>query len=306
MSWMLLFSQLLNGLQFGCLLFLLAAGLTLIFGVMNFVNLAHGSLYMVGAYVAAEVMNRSGSMLLAIAAAVPFCFLLGVIIDRLIAARLHGSDHLYQVLATFGVILFANEMVRIGWGAASYYMAMPDALSGTVGWDAFQYPSYRLAIILVGLATAASCSLLISRTRFGMLIRAGAVNAPMVEALGVNISHLNALLFGIGAALAGLAGLMVGPLASLQPGMGEPVLILTLVVIVVGGIGSVRGAFYAALLVGMLDTLGRAWIPQFCRQLFDRPTAQAVGPAAASMAIYFFMAVVLAFRPDGLFPARRR
>jgi branched-chain amino acid transport system permease protein len=301
----LFFTQLLNGLQLGILLFLLSAGLTLVFGIMNFVNLAHGSLYMMGAYFAAAAFRWSGSFLVAGAVAVCATLALGVAVERLALARLYARDHLDQVLTTFGLILIFNEVVRFVWGSAPVYMNVPAALGGTVSLFGLPYSAYRFAIIAVGLAVGAGLYLLIHRTRVGMLIRAGAANGAMVAALGVNIRLLNTLVFGLGAALAALAGLMAGPIFAVQPGMGEPILILTLVVIITGGIGSVRGAFYGALIVGVVDTVGRAFLPGLLREFLERAIAQAVGPAIASMLIYLLMAVVLALRPQGLFPVKR-
>ena len=304
MSAALFLTQALNGLQLGILLFLLAAGLTLVFGIMNFVNLAHGSLYMVGAYFAAAVFNWSGSFVLAGLFAVPATLLLGMIVERVALRRLYRRDHLDQVLATFGLILFFNEVVRMIWGPASVYMNAPEALSGTLSLFGFGYPAYRFAIIAAGLGVAAGLYWLIHKTRIGMLIRAGASDGEMVSALGINIGLLNTMVFGLGAALAGFAGWMAGPILSVQPGMGEPILILTLVVIVTGGIGSIRGAFYGAMIVGVVDTIGRAFLPTLLREFLERTLAQAAGPAIASILIYLLMAVVLAVRPQGLFPVR--
>jgi branched-chain amino acid transport system permease protein len=300
----LFFIQALNGLQLGILLFLLAAGLTLVFGIMNFVNLAHGSLYMMGAYFAAATYNATSSFLLAGVVAVPATMLLGIVVERIALLPLYRRDHLDQVLATFGLILFFNELVRIIWGPGAQFMSAPQALQGTVELFGLRYPAYRFAIITVGLAVAVGLYFLIHRTRIGMLIRAGATHPEIVAALGVNVRRLNTLVFGLGAALAGLAGLMAGPILSVQPGMGEPILILTLVVIVTGGIGSIRGAFYGALIVGIVDTIGRAFLPTLLREFLERSLAQAAGPAIASMLIYVLMAVVLAIRPQGLFPVR--
>jgi branched-chain amino acid transport system permease protein len=300
----LFLTQVLNGLQLGVLLFLLAAGLTLVFGIMNFVNLAHGSLYMMGAYFAAAAFAWTGSFIAAACVAVPATLLLGLAIERLALMRLYARDHLDQVLATFGLILVFNEVVRYVWGPSSIYMNAPAELSGQVVLFGLNYPSYRFAIIAAGLLVALLLYLVINKTRLGMLIRAGASNAEMVSALGVDIKFLNSMVFAIGAGLAGLAGLMAGPILSVQPGMGEPVLILTLVVIVTGGIGSVRGAFYGALIVGLVDTIGRAFLPILLQTLVERSIAQAAGPAIASMLIYLLMAVVLALRPQGLFPVR--
>jgi branched-chain amino acid transport system permease protein len=301
----LVLTQLLNGLQLGVLLFLLASGLTLVFGIMSVVNLAHGSLYMMGAYFAAAAFNAfGGSFLAAAVAAVGGTLLLGLVVERLVLSTLYRRDHLDQVLATFGLILFFNEVVRFIWGPASVYMNAPEWLRGTVDLFGLPYPSYRFAIIAVGLAVGAGLYVVIHRTRVGMLIRAGASNPEMVSALGVNIRGLNTTVFALGAALAGLAGLMAGPIVSVQSGMGEPVLILTLVVIVTGGIGSIRGAFYGALIVGIVDTVGRAFLPTLLREFLERSVAQAVGPALASMLIYLLMAAVLALKPQGLFPVR--
>ena len=301
----LLLTQLLNGIQLGLLLFLLSSGLTLVFGIMNFVNLSHGSLYMMGAYFAAAGYNASGgSFTVAALCAVPGTLLLGALVERVVLATLYRRDHLDQVLATFGLILFFNEVVRYIWGPASVYMNVPKALSGTVEVFGLPYPSYRFAIIGVGILVGLGLYAVIHRTRAGMLIRAGATNPEMVSALGVDIKRLNRLVFALGAGLAGLAGLMAGPIVSVQSGMGEPILILTLVVIVTGGIGSIRGAFFGALIVGIVNTVGRVFLPMLLREFFERSIAQAAGPAVASMAIYLLMAAVLAFKPQGLFPVR--
>ncbi len=301
----LLVAQLLNGLQYGVLLFLLAAGLTLVFGIMNFVNLAHGSLYMLGAYAFAVVGARTESFVLAVLAAVATGAAVGFVLEKAAVSKLYRRDHLDHVLATFGLVMFFNEVVRMVWGPQPMFVTLPEALSGTVDVLGFSYPSYRFLIIVVGLAVAAGSQWLIHNTRVGMLIRAGSVNPEMVGALGVNIRLLNALLFALGAALAALAGAMASPILSVQSGMGESVLITTLVVIVIGGIGSVRGALYAALIVGVADTLGRSYLPMLLRQVAERDVANAAGPALASMLVYVLMAVVLVLRPQGLFPAHK-
>jgi branched-chain amino acid transport system permease protein len=301
----LIITQALNGIQLGVLLFLLAAGLTLVFGIMNFVNLAHGSLYMMGAFFAASAYNFTESFLLAALAATLGMALLGWVLEQLVIKHLTQRDHLDHVLATFGLILFFNELARMIWGSQPYYMQVPEALSSTVSLFGIDYSAYRLLIIVVGLVVAAGLYVLIHRTRLGMLIRAGASNPTMVAALGVNITRINGILFALGAALAGMAGLMAAPILSVQPGMGDGILILTLVVIVIGGIGSVRGSFYAALIVGVVDTLGRSVLPLALREVFERSTANAAGPALASMLIYIVMAVVLALKPQGLFPVRQ-
>lgn len=305
MSATLLLLQLLNGLQYGVLLFLLAAGLTLVLGIMSFVNLAHGSLYMLGAYAGALVYGLTDSFAVALLAAMGAALGVGYLLEISIVSRLYRRDHLDHVLATFGLVMFFNELVRILWGPQPLFVQVPQILDGTVQIFGFSYPAYRFAIILVGVLVAMGSYWLIHKTKVGMLIRAGAQNPQLVSALGVNIGRLNAMLFAVGAMLAGLAGVMAGPLLSVQSGMGEPVLITTLVVIVIGGIGSVSGAFYAALLVGVVDTMGRVYLPMLLRQVAERSIADAAGPALASMSIYLLMALVLALRPQGLFPARR-
>jgi branched-chain amino acid transport system permease protein len=304
MNWNLFAIQILNSFQLGALLFLLSAGLTLVFGIMNFMNLAHGSLYMLGAYIGAMVAAKSGSFVLAAVVAICFTLVIGVIIERTLLRKLYARSHLDQVLCTFGLILIFNEAVRYFWGTSPMFINVPQALNGTVSMFGQNYPTYRFAIILAGMAVALGMYLLINMTRLGMLIRAGAGNADMVSALGVNIRLLNTVVFAIGAGLAGLAGLLVAPLMSVQPGMGEPILVLTLVVIIIGGVGSVRGALYGALIVGLVDTIGRVYLQFGFQQIFDRPIAQAVGPAMASMLIYLLMAVVLAVKPQGLFPVK--
>lgn len=285
----LLIMQGLNGLQLGVMLFLMAAGLTLVFGVMNLIHLSHGSLYMLGAYLAATLQQQTGSFLLAVLLALPATLAVGMLVEVVTLRRLYDRDHLDQVLATYGLILFFNELVRIVWGPQARFMAIPQALSTSVELFAgMRYPAYRLAIIAVGLGVGAFLHGLIHRTRLGMLIRAGASNRTMVNALGVNVKVLYTVVFGLGAALAGLAGMMAGPILSIEVGMGEPVLILAFVVIVIGGIGSIKGAFFAAVLVGLVDTFGRVLLPA----------------GVSSMSIYVLMAGMLCWRPQGLFPTR--
>ncbi len=302
-----LVEQVLNGTQFGVMLFLMAAGLTLIFGIMNVINLAHGSLYMVGAYVAAASFAATGSFLLGLAAALAAAIVVGVAIEIVVFRTLYTRDHLDQVLATFGLILFFNEMVRILWGSTALYMRVPDFLNGRVELlPGSPYPTYRLAIIAVGLAVALLLYLLIARTRIGMLIRAGAANRVMLGALGVNVTVLYTLVFALGTALAALAGVMAGPIFTVESGMGENVLILAFVVIVIGGIGSIRGAFVAALIVGIVDAVGRAYLRPFLSVFLGNAAAANAGPALASMLIYILMAAVLFVKPQGLFPPRGR
>ena len=305
MSWSLFVVQALNGLQYGVLLFLLAAGLTLVLGIMNFVNLAHGSFYMLGAYLGATVYTASGSFVLAGIAAVTGTLVIGIVIERTTLIAFYARDHLYQVLATVGLILFFNEIARILWGSSAIYMRAPQGFTGAINLIGILYPSYRFLVIVVGLFVAAGLYVVIHHTRIGMLTRAGAANLRMVSVLGVNIQLLNTMLFGLGAALAGLAGLMAAPILAVQPGMGDNVIITVLVVIVVGGIGSIRGAFFGALIVGVVDTIGRMYLPILLSQMTERDVADAAGSALASMLIYLFMAMVLAVRPQGLFPVMR-
>jgi branched-chain amino acid transport system permease protein len=305
MSLILFFEQLLNGVQLGVMLFLMAAGLTLVLGIMNFVNLAHGSLYMVGAYLAVAATQWSGSYVLGVLLALAGTLLVGMLVEVLTLRPLYTRDHLDQVLATFGLILFFNELVAVLWGRASLYTALPSWLQGHVELlPGSIYPVYRLSVIAVGLFVAILLWYVVTRTRLGMLIRAGASNRTMVAALGVNIRLLYTVVFGFGAALAGLAGLMAGPIYSVQPGMGELILIQVFVVIVIGGIGSVRGALVGAVIVGIVDTLGRAFLKPLLGHVISPPAAEAAGPALASMLIYLLMALVLAVRPAGLFTSR--
>jgi branched-chain amino acid transport system permease protein len=302
----LIAEQTLNGLQLGVTLFLLAAGLTLVFGIMNMVNLAHGALYMVGAYLASFFFQQTGSYLAAVVLALGGTLLVGVVTEVVALRTLYERDHLDQVLATFGLILFFNELIAILWGRAAIFSSVPDYLTGRVQIaGALTYPLYRLVIIGVGIAVAILLWWVVARTRLGMLIRAGASNRAMVAALGVNIRLLYTVVFGFGAALAGLAGLLAGPIYSVQPGMGELILIQVFVVIVIGGIGSIRGALAGALIVGMVDTLGRAFLKPMLSNVLSPSAADTAGPALASMLIYLLMAVILAFRPAGLFPAAR-
>jgi branched-chain amino acid transport system permease protein len=297
--------QTLNGVQFGVMLFLFAAGLTLVLGIMNLVNLAHGSLYMLGAYYTATIAQWTGSFVIGLVAALPLIFITGAAIEWVVLRRLYTRDHLDQVLATFGLILLLNEAARLVWGEGGLYVEMPALLAGSVRLaPGIIYPVYRLTIIAIGLAIAVALYVIVARTRLGMLIRAGASNREMVEALGIDIRLLFTAVFGLGAMLAALAGGLAGPLFSVNPGMGDSVLILALVVVVIGGIGSIRGSFLAALAIGIVDTIGRAFLPGLFAAFLPRPVADAIGPATASVLIYLLMAVVLFFRPQGLFPAR--
>jgi len=304
MSFALFLEQLLNGVQFGVMLFLMAAGLTLVFGVMGLINLAHGSLYMIGAFLCASVALATGSFWLGLAASLAGAAAAGAIVEMAVIRRLYERDHLDQVLATFALILIFSEGTRWLFGSFPLYLDIPPMLQGTVPLPGGgQYPLYRMAIIGVGLAVAVGLYLLISRTRLGMRIRAGESDREMISALGVDISSLYTVVFALGAALAGLAGALVGAIQSVQVGMGEPVLILAFVVIVIGGIGSVKGALIGAILVGVVDTLGRVLLPQFFALFMEQAQATSVGSALASMAIYIVMALILALKPQGLFSA---
>jgi branched-chain amino acid transport system permease protein len=304
MSWILILEQSLNGLQFGLMLFLLAAGLTLVFGIMDMINLAHGSLYMLGAFLASTFVALTGSFTAGVLLAIPATAVVGMILEISVLRTLYARDHLAQVLATFALILIINEVTRLIWGSDAA-LPMPAALSGPVEIvPGLRYSAYRLLIIAVGILVAALLYFLVTKTRVGMLVRAGASNREMALAMGVNIKLLFTAVFGIGAALCAVAGAMLAPLFAVQVGMGENILILAFVVIVIGGIGSIRGALVGAVLVGVVDTIGRAFLPILLGAFFQPRVASAAGPALASVMIYLIMAVVLYFRPKGLFPAR--
>lgn len=300
----LILEQALNGLQFGLMLFLLAAGLTLVFGIMDMINLAHGSLYMVGAYLIATCVAASGSFWIGLVAGVLATAVAGGLLELMILRRLYQRDHLSQVLGTFAILLMANEGVRMVWGTQPLALNPPEALAGPVQLlPGFSYPAYRLFIIGMGLMVALTLYLLVTRTRVGMQVRAGASNREMALAMGTNVRRLFTALFALGAALCAVAGGMLGPLLAVQVGMGESILILAFVVIVIGGIGSIRGAFLGALLVGVVDTAGRTFIPVWFGQILGPDAAANAGPAVASILIYLLMAAVLFWKPKGLFPA---
>lgn len=297
--------QLLNGMQFGILLFLIAAGLTLVFGIMDFVNLAHGVIYMIGAYLTVTFSQVTGSYGLGLLLTLPATLLIGLVLELLVFRKLYDRPHLDQVLATFGLVMIVTEAVEIIWGAAPLSVGMPELLSGSVPLiGPLRYPMFRLVVIGAGLATALALWLMITRTRIGMRLRAGATNRAMVAALGVDIRKLFTIIFAFGAMLAGFAGAMVAPIMTVDSGMGESVLILAFVVIVIGGIGSVKGAFAGALLVGLVDTLGRSFGPILLRSVLDPAAAGQAGRVLAPMLVYILMAVILALRPTGLFGAR--
>ena len=305
MNYVLLAEQIFNGFQLGILLFLVAAGLTLIFGIMDLVNLAHGTLYMFGAFFAATKVFASGSIVWGMILALPLMLIAGVLLELTILRTLYERNHLDQVLATFGLILFFNELFLLVWGAEGTGIALPPYLSNTTELGGgIEVPDYRIVIIVSGVTVAAFLYLLVAKTKIGMLIRAGAADREMVAALGINIKLLYTAVFGIGAVLAGFAGMIITPITQAESGMGEGMLILAFVVIVIGGIGSIRGAFFAALITGLIDTLGRSFIDVGLLVFFDSVTAEVAGPAISSMLIYLLMALILAFKPNGLFPPR--
>ena len=298
----LIIEQLLNGLQYGIMLFLLAAGLTLIFGIMGVINLAHGSLYMVGAFAGTWVATETGSFWLGLPAGLAAAMLTGFVVETLVVRRLYSRDHLDQVLATFALILIFNQIIVLIFGRAPIYTALPAAFSESIEiLPGLFYPPYRLLIIVAGLLVAGGLYLLINFTRIGMLVRAGSTNRDMVRALGVDIRLLYTFVFGLGAMLAGLAGYMTGPLLAVQVGMGEQILLATFVVVVIGGVGSIKGAFVAGIGLGVIDTCLRAFLPGLLRNLMPASEADALGLGISSMGIYLLMAIVLLFRPKGLF-----
>jgi branched-chain amino acid transport system permease protein len=302
MDWSLLITQLLNGLQLGLLLFLLASGLTLIFGIMDFINLSHGSFYMIGAYFCGTVVAITGSFLAGILFGLIGVFVVGAAVEWFIARRLYRSDHLDHVLVTFGLILIFDTLVHLLWGAEGMAIPLPDILNGQITIGELVLPSYRMLIIGCGLLVAALLYVLVVRTRLGMLIRAGASNRTMVEALGININRLFLIVFALGAAMAGFAGMLIAPITEASIGMGNDIIIVAFVVVIVCGIGSVKGAFYAALILGLLDTLSRSYLDLVLQLFMPVTYAETAAPALSAMLIYILMAAVLAFRPRGLFP----
>jgi len=303
----LLIAQLLNGLQLGILLFLLASGLTLIFGIMNFVNLAHGSLYMAGAFLCASFTHLTGSFVFGVLLALPATAVIGIIIEKAVVQYLYDRDHLDHVLATFGLILVLDTAAHMIWGPDGIVVPLPNWLDGRVELFAgVVIPTFRLAIIGVGLVAAAGLYMLVARTRMGMRIRAGASNRDMIGALGVDIKQLFTFVFALGAALAGLAGMMVSPITEASIGMGNSIIILTLVVIVIGGTGSVKGAMIAAIIVGLIDTIGRSYLDDLFKVFMSDQSAETSAPAISAMLNYILMAAILAVRPQGLFPPKGR
>ncbi len=303
----LVFTQLLNGLQLGVLLFLVAAGLTLVFGIMDFVNLAHGALYMVGAFFCASIALWLDSFALAVLLALPATFIVGFALDYLVIRFLYERNHLDQVLATFGLILVFDTLVQIVWGPAGLTFALPVALNGRVGlFGITEFPVYRLLIIVSGLVVAVLLYFIIQRTRVGMLVRAGASNRTMLSALGVDVQSLFRFVFATGAMLAGLAGMMIAPITEASIGMGSDILLVAFVVIIIGGIGSIRGAFIGAMIVGLIDTMGRSFLDDVLKLFVSNQVAETSAPALSAMLIYILMAAILYFRPQGLFPPKVR
>lgn len=295
----------LNGLQYGLLLFLIAAGLTLVFGVMGFINLAHGVQYMVGAYLIFAFNGLTGSFWIALVLSMVSTLMIGLLLEYVVFRHLYARSHLDQVLATFGIIIFINELAKVLFGPATLSIATPEILSGSIQLtEQLRYPVYRLATIAVGLVVAIGLFLTISYTRTGMLIRAGSTTPDIVSALGVDIKRLFRIVFGVGAMLAGFAGAIAAPLFAIEPGMGDNILIIAFVVIIIGGVGSIGGAFIAAILVGLIDTLGRSLVTELLGLAFNASMANQIGPALASMLIYILMAAILVFRPKGLLPAK--
>ncbi len=279
------FIQLLNSIQYGFLLFLVASGLTLVFGIMGIINLAHGAFFMFGAYLVYWLTGVVDNYFVGILLGLPIMLVMGYVIERLAIARLYQRDHLYQVLLTYGLILILNELQKILWGSDFYSVPVPAVLDGSIALTETQaYPVYRLFISVVCMLVAAGMYFVIARTRLGMIIRAGSVNREMVQSLGININRFYAIVFSAGAALAAFAGMIGAPVSSVYPGMGDQILIISFVVVVIGGIGSVKGAFVGAMIIGLADTFGKVLIPDF-----------------ASMAVYATMALILMWRPQGLF-----
>lgn len=302
MDWNLFIAQLMNSVQLGLLLFLLASGLTLIFGIMDFINLSHGSFYMMGAYFCGSVVARTGSFLAGVITGLVGVFVLGALIEWLIARKLYKEDHLDHVLVTFGLILVMDTLVHLIWGPSGLSIPLPDVLNGQIVIGTIVFPTYRTLIIVGGLAVAAILYLLVARTRLGMLIRAGASNRDMVESLGINIDRLFLIVFAIGAAMAGFAGILIAPITEATIGMGNDIIIIAFVVVIVGGIGSIKGAFYAALIIGVIDTMSRSYLDDFLKLLMEPQFAETAAPAISAMLVYILMAAVLAFKPSGLFP----
>lgn len=299
MDWTLFIAQLLNGLQFSLLLFLVASGLSLILGIMGFINLSHASFYMLCAFVGVSVVKWSGSLLVAMIVAVVVVFIIGMLVEWSIVRRLYNRNHLDHVLATYGLILVFETLAHIIWGSGGGVIPLPEPLNKPIDIGSFTIPSYRLLIICVSLLVAGGLYLLVTRSRLGMLIRAGASNRAMITALGINIDFLYCIVFALGAAMAGIAGLLIAPITEASIGMGNEVLIIAFVVVIVGGTGSIKGSFFAALLIGFIDTMGRAYLGDILHWFFSAQVAETAAPALSAMIVYLLMAVVLAFNPEG-------
>ena len=301
MDWHLLITQLLNGIQLGLLLFLVASGLTLIFGIMDFINLSHGSFYMLGAFFCASIVAKTGSLIVGVLGAIIAVFAVGALVEYLIVRKLYKNDHLDHVLVTFGLILVFDSLAHIIWGAAGAVIPLPDILNTQISIATLIIPTYRLVIIGCGFLVAIALYVLVTHSKLGMLIRAGASNRDMVAALGVNIDRLYLLVFAIGAAMAGFAGLLIAPLTEASIGMGNEIIIIAFVVVIVGGIGSIKGAFYGAILIGFLDTLGRSYLGDFLRLFLSSEAAETAAAPLSAMMIYILMAIILVVKPRGLF-----
>lgn len=307
MDYTLLFVQVINGVQLGLLLFLVASGLTLVFGILDFVNLAHGSIYMIGAFICASLTLFFGSFLLAVLVALPLTGLVGYAIERIVARNLYDKDHLDHVLGTFGLILVLDTSAHLIWGPEGISVPLPQWLDGQVElFEGAVIPKFRLLIIATGLAVAGGLVWLVNYTRLGMLIRAGASNRAMVSALGIDIKTLFALVFALGSMMAGLAGMQILLISEASIGMGGEIIITAFVVIIVGGIGSMKGAFIAAIIIGLIETLGRAFLDSLFELVMSENAAETAAPAVSAMMIYILMAVILALRPQGLFPPKVR
>ncbi|MFT5507968.1 MAG: branched-chain amino acid transport system permease protein [Hyphomicrobiaceae bacterium] len=307
MDFSLFVVQLLNGLQLGILLFLLASGLTLTFGIMDFVNLAHGSFYMVGAFICATLTFATGSFIWGVLLAIPLVAVVGLATEWIVIRNLYPRDHLDHVLATFGLILVFDTLVQIVWGPAGIAVPLPAWLDGQVTLPGdIVFPTFRLMIICAGLLIAGGLYYLVNHTRLGMLIRAGASNRTMVGALGIDIKTLFSGVFALGAVLAGIAGMLISPITEASIGMGNEIIITAFVVIIIGGIGSMKGAFAAALLIGLIDTMGRSFLDDIFKIVMSSEAAETAAPAISAMLIYILMAVILAVRPQGLFPPKVR
>ena len=302
MDWNLLITQLMNGLQLGLLLFLLASGLTLIFGIMDFINLSHGSFYMIGAYFCGAIVTRTGSFTLGIVIALVGVFIVGAAVEWFIARKLYRKSHLDHILVTFGLILIFDTLVHLIWGASGMSIPLPEVLNGQITMGSLVLPTYRLVIIIAGLLVAAGLYVMVSKTRLGMLIRAGAANRTMVEALGINIDRLFLIVFAIGASMAGLAGVLIAPITEASIGMGNDIIIIAFVVVIVGGIGSIKGAFYAGLIIGLMETMSRSYLDDLLKLFIPGDYAETAAPAISAVVVYILMAAILAFRPQGLFP----